>query len=401
MLTLDAVNEAADRIRDRILRTPLVYSPALSQMFDAEIHLKMENLQKTGSFKIRGALNTIMARGKRLPPLGVVAGSAGNHAQGVALAARQAGVAATIIMPQGASISKQEATRNYGGKVILEGRSVSESIAAARRLAREGRAFIHPFDDPEIIAGQGTIALEIMADLPDVDNILVPVGGGGFIAGIALAVKCLKPAVRIIGVETTACPSASAALENRAVACVPSRPSIADGINVRQIGEAPFEIIRSNVDEIVCVDEDRIAAAILLLMERKKIVAEGAGAAPLAALMSGAVRLAQGTRTVLIISGGNLDSPLLGRIITRGLTQSGRIMRVGVELRDVPGALARLLALIADRNANVLHIYHNRSRRDLPINVTVVELELETRGEAHVAEVEQALRNAGYALSRY
>ncbi len=398
MLNLEAVYEADRRIRDRILRTPLVYSPALSQMFDAEIHLKMENLQKTGSFKIRGALNTIMARGERLPPLGVVAGSAGNHAQGVALAARQAGVPATIIMPQGASISKQEATRNYGGKVIIEGQSVSESIAAARRLAREGRAFIHPFDDPDIIAGQGTIALEIMADLPDVDTIIVPVGGGGFIAGIALTVKHLNPAVRIIGVETSACPSASAALEKQAVACVPSQPSIADGINVRQVGETPFEIIRSKVDEIVCVDEDRIAAAILLLMERKKIVAEGAGAAPLAALMSGAVRLAKGNRAVLMISGGNLDSPLLGRIISRGLTQSGRIMRVGVELRDVPGALARLLALIASQNANVLHIYHNRSRRDLPINVTVVELELETRGEAHVAEVEQALRDAGYAL---
>ncbi len=399
MLTLEAVYEADRRIRDRILRTPLVHSPALSQMFDGDIHLKMENLQKTGSFKIRGALNTIMARGDRLPPLGVVAGSAGNHAQGVALAARQAGVPATIVMPLGASISKQEATRNYGGRVILEGSNVSESIAAARRLAREGRAFIHPFDDPAIIAGQGTVALEILADLPEVGTIIVPVGGGGFIAGIALAVKHLNPAVRIIGVETTVCPSASEALARQAVTRVENRPSIADGINVRQIGEAPFEIMRTMVDEIVSVDEDRIAAAILLLMERKKIVAEGAGAAPLAALMSGAVRLTSGTRTVLMISGGNLDSPLLGRIISRGLTQSGRIMRVGVELRDVPGALARLLELIAGRNANVLHIYHNRSRRDLPINVTVVELELETRGEAHVAEVEQALHDAGYTLS--
>ncbi len=399
MLTLDAVRAADRRIRDRILRTPLVYSPALSRMFAGEIHLKMENLQKTGSFKIRGALNTIMARGNRLPPLGVVAGSAGNHAQGVALAARQANVPATIVMPRGASITKQEATRNYGGRVIIEGRNVSESIAAAQRLAQEGRAFIHPFDDPEIIAGQGTAALEILTDLPQVDTLIVPVGGGGFLAGIALAAKSLKPSVRIIGVETAVCPSATAALENREVTCVVSQPSIADGINVRQVGQIPFEIIRTMVDEIVCVDEDRIAAAILLLMERKKIVAEGAGAAPLAALMSGVVQLAPGNQAVLMISGGNLDSPLLGRIISRGLTQSGRIMRVGVELRDVPGALAGLLAEIANRNANVLHIYHNRSRRDLPINVTVVELELETRGEAHVAEVEQALRDAGYALS--
>jgi threonine dehydratase len=328
----------------------------------------------------------------------VVAGSAGNHAQGVALAARQVGVPATIVMPRGASISKQEATRHYGGRVIIEGRNVSESVAAAQRLAQEGRAFIHPFDDPEIIAGQGTVALEILTDLPTVDTLIAPVGGGGFLAGVALAAKSLKPALRIIGVETAVCPSATAALENREVTCVNSQPSIADGINVRQVGRIPFEIIRTMVDDVVCVDEDRIAAAILLLMERKKIVAEGAGAAPLAALMSSAVQLTPGSRTVLMISGGNLDSPLLGRIISRGLTQSGRIMRVGVELRDVPGALARLLAEIANRNANVLHIYHNRSRGDLPINVTVVELELETRGETHVAEVEQALRDAGYAL---
>ena len=400
MLTLDDVREADRRIRDRILRTPLVYSPALSRMFAAEVYLKMENLQKTGSFKIRGALNTIIARGSQLPPLGVVAGSAGNHAQGVALAARQAGVPSTIVMPRGASISKQEATRNYGGRVVIEGRNVSESIAAAHRLAEEGRAFIHPFDDPDIIAGQGTVALEILADLPQVDTLIVPVGGGGFLAGIALAAKSLKPDVRIVGVETTDCPSATAALEMQKVTCVQSQPSIADGINVRQVGQIPFEIIRTMSDDIVCVDEDRIAGAILLLMERKKIVAEGAGAAPLAALMSGAVQLAPGSRVVLMISGGNLDSPLLGRIISRGLTQSGRIMRVGVELRDVPGALARLLALIAERNANVLHIYHNRSRGDLPINITVVELELETRGETHVIEVEQALRDDGYTLTR-
>ena len=399
MLTIDAIYAAEQRIRDYILRTPLVFSPALSQMFAGDIHLKMENLQKTGSFKIRGALNTIMAQADRLPPLGVVAASAGNHAQGVALAARQAGVPATIVMPQGASISKQEATRNYGGNVILQGQSVSESIEVARQLAEEGRLFIHPFDDPLIIAGQGTVALEILADLPDVQTILVPVGGGGFIAGIALAAKQLCPAIQIVGVEAAACPSASAALKQQEAISVPGQASIADGIHVRQVGRTPFEIIRKLVEDVVCVDEDRIAAAVLLLMERKKIVAEGSGAAPLAALMSGAVKLPRGHKTVLLISGGNLDSPLLGRIINSGVSQSGRVMRVGVELPDVPGALSRLLARVADRNANVLHIYHNRSRRDLPINTTLVELELETRGETHVAEVMQDLRDAGYILS--
>ncbi|MBL0714042.1 MAG: threonine ammonia-lyase [Desulfosarcina sp.] len=399
MLTIADIYEADRRIRDRILRTPLVFSPAFSQMFAGQIYLKMENLQKTGSFKIRGALNPITAHRDHLPPLGVVAASAGNHAQGVALAARWAGVAATIIMPQGDSVSKQEATLIYRGRVVLQGQTVSDSIDVALKLAREGRTFIHPFDDPLIIAGQGTVALEIMEDLPEVDTILVPVGGGGFMAGIALAAKELRPAVRIIGVEAAACPSASAALKKQHITTVPSRASIADGINVRQIGQLPFEIIRDLADEIVCVDENRIAAAILLLMERKKIVAEGAGAVPLAALMGGAVTLARGQKTVLLISGGNLDSPLLGRIISRGLSQSGRIMRAGVERPDVPGALARLLDVIAGRNANVLHIYHNRSRQDLPINITVVELEMETRGDSHVAEVEQALRDAGYELN--
>jgi threonine dehydratase len=327
-----------------------------------------------------------------------VAASAGNHAQGVALAARQADLPATIVMPVGASISKQEATRYYGGNVILEGRTISESLAAAQRLARDGRFFVHPFDDPDIIAGQGTVALEIVDALPDLERVIVPVGGGGLIAGIAVALRALKPHVTITGVQAEACPSAVEALSHGKRTEVPGGVSIADGIAVRQTGAAPFDIIREMVDDIVLVQEEQIAAAILLLMERKKIVAEGAGAVALAALMNGAVTLTPGERTVLLISGGNLDSPLLGRIIRKGLIQSGRIMRVGVRLDDVPGALAGLLKCIADRNANVLHIHHDRSRRDLAINVTAVELELETRSEAHAADIKAALHKAGYRL---
>jgi threonine dehydratase len=398
MITLSDISAASERIQSSILTTPLVYSPALSRMFMGDIYLKMENLQKTGSFKIRGALNLIKARQEKIPPGGVVAASAGNHAQGVALAARQAGVSATIVMPLGASISKQEATRNYGGKVILEGRTVSESLSHAKQLARDGRMFIHPFDDPLVMAGQGTIALEILASLPDVDRVIIPVGGGGLIAGIAVALRNLKPNVTITGVQSEVCPSAARALLKGAVVNVSGGTSIADGIAVRQTGEAPFAVIRDQVDEVVLVKEEEIAAAILLLMERKKIVAEGAGAVALAALMNGAVPIKPGEKTVLLISGGNLDSPLLGRIIRKGLIQSGRIMRINVMLDDVPGSLARLLNLIADNKANVLHIHHDRSRRDFPVSVTAVELELETRGESHIATIQQVLGEAGYTL---
>ena len=398
MITLSDIAAASDRIKDRILTTPLVFSPALSRMFNGDIYLKMENLQKTGSFKIRGAMNLIEACQEKIPSSGVVAASAGNHAQGVALAARQAGVPATIVMPIGSSISKQEATRNYGGNVILEGRTVSDSLTHAKQLARDGRMFIHPFDDPLVMAGQGTIALEILAALPEVNRVVVPVGGGGLIAGMAVALRALKPDVTITGVQAEVCPSAAAALQKGAVVSVQGGTSIADGIAVRQTGKATFAIIHDQVDDIAVVKEEDIAAAILLLMERKKIVAEGAGAVALAALMGRVVNIQPGEKTVLLISGGNLDSPLLGRIIRKGLIQSGRIMRINVMLEDIPGALAGLLNLIADNNANVLHIHHDRSRRDFPVNVTAVELELETRGEDHIATLKQALDQAGYAL---
>lgn len=399
MITLDDIQAAADRIQKDILATPLIFSPALSRMFGAEIHLKMENLQKTGSFKARGAMNLIKASCDRIPKGGVVAASAGNHAQGVALAARQAGIPATIVMPVGASISKQEATRSYGGTVLLEGQTVSESLAVAEKLARDGRTFIHPFDDPLIMAGQGTVALEIVETLPDVDRVIIPVGGGGVIAGMAVALRARRPGVRITGVQAAVCPSAVAAIQKGAIVEISGATSIADGIAVRQTGTAPFEIIRDQVDNVVTVEEEHIAAAILLLMERKKIVAEGAGAVALAALMSRAVQLHPGEKTVLLISGGNLDSPLLGRIIRKGLIQSGRILRVNVMLADEPGVLAGLLNCIAERQANVLHIHHNRSRRDFPVNMTAVELELETRGESHVEEIERSLREAGYTLT--
>ena len=398
MISINEIEFARQRIAGDVLLTPCAYSEKLSHLTGCELYLKLENLQKTGSFKDRGALNCILALTDAERTAGIVAASAGNHAQGVALAARQAGLPATIVMPEGSSISKQEATRNYGGQVLLEGQTVSESLLVARKLANDGRMFIHPFDDPLIMAGQGTVALEILQTLPDVDRVMIPVGGGGLIAGMAVALKALKPAVTITGVQAAVCPSAVEAMRKGRVVEVPAATSIADGIAVRQTGAGPFAIIHGQVDELVAVGEEQIAAAILLLMERKKNVAEGAGAVALAALLSNAVGLKPGEKTVLLISGGNLDSPLLGRIIRKGLIQSGRIMRVNIMLPDVPGALARLLNQVADHKANVLHIHHNRSRRDFPVNITAVELELETRGEGHVVEIESALRDAGYTL---
>jgi threonine dehydratase len=334
----------------------------------------------------------------KIGPKGVVAASAGNHAQGVALAARQANLPATIVMPEWVSISKQQATRNYGGHVIIQGQTVGESLTHAQELAQDGRTFIHPYDDRDIICGQGTIGLEILRDLPDIDMIVVPIGGGGLVSGIAAAAKALKPDIKIIGVQAAACPSAFKALQRRRSHRVQARASIADGIAVRQTGELTFAMMMRLVDDVVLVEEEHIAAAILLLLERKKTLAEGAGAVPLAALLKGVVALPRGGKVVLVISGGNVDSPLLGRIINQGLLKNSRIMRISVFLDDTPGSLSRLLGRVAHLKANVLNIFHDRNVLDIPINVTRVNLELETRGPEHVKAVLEDLKASGYAL---
>lgn len=398
MISIESVQEAAKLIKGKVIRTPLVSSPSLSKMFGGEIYLKLENLQKTGSFKIRGATHSILRHHDKIASGGVVAASAGNHAQGVALAAKQAHVPSTIVMPEWASISKQEATRGYGGKVVIAGQSLGESLKKAEEIAGEDKTFIHPFDDPDIIAGQGTVALEILEDLKEVDSILVPIGGGGLISGVALAAKTIRPQVNIIGVQSAACPSAYESYRKGKIARVESKQSIADGISVKQVGELNFHIIRNFVDDVVLVEEDHIAAAILLLLERKKILAEGAGAVSLGALLNGSVSVPPGSRVVLLISGGNVDSSLLGRMLGQGLLKNGRIMRFRVRLDDTPGTLAKLLALISDLKANVLHVYHDRNIRGLPIYDIRVDLELETRGPGHVDEIAGRLNAAGYEL---
>ena len=396
MISVEKVKHAAKMLKGKVIRTPLIHSPSLSEMFGGEIYLKLENLQKTGSFKIRGATHYILTNKDKIGPGGVVAASAGNHAQGVALAARQARIPATIVMPEWASISKQEGTRGYGGEVVIEGKSLGESLKKAEEIAKEGKTFIHPFDDPDIITGQGTIGLEILEDLKEIDMIIVPIGGGGIISGIASLVKSIKPTINVIGVQSKACPSAYESYHRGEITKVSSEYSIADGISVKQVGTLNFDMIRKFVDDVVLVEEDHIAAAILLLLERKKILAEGSGAVSLAALLNGSVKVPRESRVVLLISGGNVDSSLLGRILSQGLLKHGRIMRIRVRLSDTPGSLSQLLIIISALKANVLHIYHDRNARNLPIYVTHVDLELETRGPEHVEEMVQKLSLAGY-----
>jgi threonine dehydratase len=398
MVTLADVQAAQERIAGHIIRTPVTYSPTLSTMTGADVYLKLETLQKAGSFKVRGAMNKILAHRNEILASGVVAASAGNHAQGVVVAAHSAGIPATIVMPEWASLSKQEATRGYGARVIIHGISLEESIARAMEISRDGALFIHPFDDDEIIAGQGTLGLEILADLPNTDTIVVPVGGGGLIAGIAIAAKALRPSAKIVGVQTSSCPSALESINHDGAVCVPARKTIADGIRVEGPGSRTFPVIRDLVDHIALASEDEIADAMLLLLERKHIVAEGAGAVPLAALMNGSIEIIPGSTIVLVISGGNVDSHRLFTIIRQSLIRQGRIMRFSVLVEDQPGSLARLLGIIAEKRGNILHISHSQGEPEMPVHIARVELELETRGRDHYAVIRQALEDAGYEL---
>lgn len=399
MVSLEGIRAAEQRIAGHVIRTPLVHSPFISAMTGARVYLKLETLQKAGSFKVRGATNKILAGIAAVREHGVVAASAGNHAQGVAVAAHAAGVHATIVMPEWASLAKQEATRGYGAEVVVHGSTLEESIAKAMELARGGRLFIHPYDDDDVIAGQGTTGLEILTDLPDTDIIIVPVGGGGLVAGIATAAKAMRPGIRIIGVQAAACPSASEAIASGTPVRVTARPTIADGIRVAESGTRTFAALKELVDEIVLVSEEEIADAMLLLLERKHVVAEGAGAAPLAALLNGSIPIPPGSTIVLVISGGNIDSAQLFRITRQAMARQGRILRFSILLDDRPGALAGLLAVIAAQGGNILHIDHTQGEGDVPVMMARVEIELETRGIEHAAALLEAARVAGYRVT--
>ena len=393
----EEIEVARKKIGKVILRTPTVYSDTLSKLTGKEVFLKLENLQKTGSFKIRGACYKLSQLISSMKKRGVVAASAGNHAQGVALASSLLGIHSTIVMPEGVSLAKQMATQAYGGEVVLFGQNTDEALGYAKKLAKDGRPLIHPFDDEQVIAGQGTIGLEILEEVPGVEAIIVPVGGGGLISGIASIVKRRRPDVKMIGVQSIQAPSAYYSLKRKKIVEVKVKPTLADGIAIRRVGEITFPMIQKGVDEIVAVEEDEIASAILMLMERKRIVAEGAGATPLAALLSRRWKTRL-KKIVLVISGGNIDFHLLDRIIEKGLAQTGRLVRMSILLRDVPGALAKLTSLVAQRRANILHILHERATKDIPMGFSKVILVLETRGSDHIREIKKGLKEKGYSL---
>ena len=400
MVTLEDVQAALPRIRDRIYYSPCARSETLSRLTGTQAWLKLENLQMTGAYKERGALNKLLTMSPEERSRGLIAASAGNHAQAVAYHGGRLGVRTTIVMPETTSIMKVANTRAHGARIVLAGSSYDEAYAEARRLEREeGLAFIHPFDDPEVIAGQGTIGLELLEQAPDLDAVVVPIGGGGLASGVAVAVKSLKPSVRVIGVEAEVLACMRGALDAGKPVSLEPASTLADGIAVKRAGDLTFAHVQRYVDELVTVSEEEIASAILYLLEREKTVAEGAGAVSVAALMHRKAAGLAGKRVVALVSGGNIDVNLVARIIERGLVKDGRLVRVRVALQDKPGQLAKVSAIIAGARANVIEVHHTRAFATR-FGDTTLELTLETRGQEHVDEVLQALRERGYQVER-
>ena len=398
MLDYSLIQEAADRLKKRVRCTELIPSHHFSEMLDYPVHFKCENLQRTGSFKIRGALNFMTAQPREALRNGVITASAGNHAQGVAFSADLLGVKATVYMPESTPLQKVLATRDYGAEVVLTGKNFDEAYAAAVQAGKaSGALFVHPFDDPLVMAGQGTIGLEVLEEMPDLANILVPIGGGGLIAGIVSAIKETHPHVRVIGVESAAAPSMHYSLKKGSITTAPLTVSLADGIAVKRVGKKTYPIVRELVDEVVLVEEEEIAQAIVALLERTKLLVEGAGAVTLAALLNRRVKNITG-KTVCVLSGGNIDVKTIALVVERGLLAAGRYLKLRVELDDVPGSLARLATDIAETRANISLITHDRRSKSLAIGRAEVHLELETRGFDHIQQVVSYLNSQGYEV---
>ena len=393
-LTIEDVRDAATALGGVTRATPLIRNYKLEEMFGTEVYYKPENLQRTGSFKVRGGYNKIRSLTPDERGRGVIASSAGNHAQGVASAARAAGIPATIVMPVSAPLTKVTRTRGYGAEVVLHGEYYEEAFARAEEIQRErDLVFVHPFDDPHVIAGQGTVGLEIFDELPDVDTVIVPIGGGGLISGIALVLKTLKPDVRIVGVEAAGAPAALKALEVGKLVTLDRADTIADGIKVRKLSERTFDYISRFVDEVVLVDDEEIGLAMVELMESSKLVVEGAGAVTAAALFNN--RIANvGRKAVALLGGGNVDINLVARVIERGLTRAGRYALLQVRLVDKPGQLTAVLEVLAERHVNILDVLHDRAAWRVPIGTVDVAMLLEVRDAAHAREITQLLRAA-------
>jgi len=403
MIDLAAIQAARARLQGQVHKTPFTHSRTLSDILGAEIWLKFENLQFTASFKERGALNRMLALSPQERAQGVIAVSAGNHAQGVAYHAQRMGVPAVIVMPRFTPTVKVANTRRFGADVVLHGDTFDDAQAHGRELARErGLVMIHPYDDPAIIAGQGTLALEMLEDQPDLDTMVIAIGGGGLIGGIATAARALKPGIEIVGVQTERFPSMYAAMQG--VPMTPGHYTIAEGIAVKSPGVITQDIVRRLVDRIELVSESDIEHAIVVLLEIEKTVVEGAGAAGLAALLhdqaAGHGRF-RGKRVALVLTGGNIDPLMLGELIERGMVRAGRLARIRVDLRDLPGALAHATKLIADAQANITEVHHQRAFTALPVRNVEVDFVLQTRGPEHIQEVIDALNAAGFAASNH
>ena len=396
MLTIDNVYRAYNVLKNVVRKTDVIYAPKLKE--GAELYLKTENLQITGSFKVRGAYYKMSKLSDEEKQRGVIACSAGNHAQGVALAAQKNGIKSVICLPDGAPISKVEATKSYGAEVCLVEGVYDDAYKKALQLRDEkGYTFIHPFNDEDVIAGQGTIALELSEQLSNLDAIIVPVGGGGLIAGIAYTIKTLNPHVKVYGVEAVGAPSMKNSLEHGVMEELSSVATIADGIAVKKPGELTYELCRQYVDEIVTVSDEEISAAILALMEQHKLVTEGAGAVAVAAAMFGKVDLT-GKKTVCLLSGGNIDVTILSRVIKRGLLMSGRSCQMLIELQDKPGQLKNVSRIIADLGGNVISVHHERANEGLDVNGCYLRIVLETRNYEHIESIRNALKDFGFKL---
>ena len=397
MLTIDKIFDAQKVLEEAIYKTDVIRGDRLTD--ECELYLKTENLQKTGSFKIRGAYYKISTLSDEEKAKGVIACSAGNHAQGVALAAQKNNIRSLICLPEGAPISKVEATRSYGADICLVPGVYDDAYNRALELQREhGYTFIHPFDDEAVIAGQGTIGLEILSQLKNVDAIIVPVGGGGLISGVAFAVKSLNPTVKVYGVQAAGAPSMVESVQGGKIVSLPSVSTIADGIAVKQPGANTFAYCKQYVDKIVTVSDDEIATAILALIEREKVVAEGAGATPLAAVLAGKFPELKGKRVCCVISGGNIDVTIMNRVITRGLTMSGRSSTLNIELLDKPGQLVEVSRIIAGCGANVTGVHHEHAGAGSAVIGCFLRIEIETRNFEHIAQIKQKLQEAGFKI---
>ena len=396
MLTLDRVYKASEVLKEIIRDTDMIKAPKINP--SADVFLKTENLQVTGSFKVRGSYFKISQLSDEEKSKGVIACSAGNHAQGVALAATKNGIKSTICLPDGAPISKVEATKRYGANVCLVKGVYDDAYNKAIELRdKEGYTFIHPFNDPDVIAGQGTIGLEILRQLPDVDVVVVPIGGGGLISGVAYTIKQLKPSCKVYGVQAQGAPSMEHSVTDGKIETLNAVNTIADGIAVKTPGDLTFELCQKYVDGIVTVSDDEIALAILTLLEQQKLISEGAGAVPVAAVMFNKVPV-KGKKVVCLVSGGNIDVTILSRVIKRGLIKSGRTCQLNIALIDKPGQLKGVSQIIADLGGNVISVHHERANEGEDVNGCYLRVELETRNYEHIAQIRKALTDAGYSI---